>query len=76
MYKKSKLHVQSCCFAYKTYRFFAVLAAVAVIVLKLLTIHSPLLFTHLQIHAFIDAGPLSDISSIFTDTKILVHTGN
>ena len=29
MYKKSVMHVQSCCFAYQTYCFFDVLLAVA-----------------------------------------------
>ena len=32
MYKKSVMHVQSCCFANQTYCFFAVLVAVAVVV--------------------------------------------
>ena len=32
MYKKSVMHVQSCCFAYQTYCFFDVLVAVAVAV--------------------------------------------
>ena len=32
MYKKSVMHVQSCCFANQTYRFFAVLVAVRVVV--------------------------------------------
>ena len=32
MYKKSVMHVQSCCFANETYRFFAVLVAVRVVV--------------------------------------------
>ena len=31
MYKKSVMHVQSCCFANQTYRFFAVLVAVRVV---------------------------------------------
>ena len=31
MYKKSVMHVQSCCFAHKTYCFFDVLVAVRVI---------------------------------------------
>ena len=34
MYKKSVMHVQSCCFAYQTYCFFDVLVAVAVVVAK------------------------------------------
>ena len=32
MYKKSVVHVQSCCFANQTYCFFAVLVAVRVVV--------------------------------------------
>ena len=32
MYKKSVMHVQSCCFANQTYCFFAVLVAVRVLV--------------------------------------------
>ena len=32
MYKKSVMHVQSCCFANQTYCLFAVLVAVAVVV--------------------------------------------
>ena len=32
MYKKSVMHVQSCCFANQTYCFFAVLLAVRVVV--------------------------------------------
>ena len=32
MYKKSVIHVQSCCFANQTYCFFAVLVAVRVVV--------------------------------------------
>ena len=31
MYKKSVMHVQSCCIASQTYRFFAVLVAVRVV---------------------------------------------
>ena len=34
VYKKSVMHVQSCCFAYQTYCFFDVLVAVAVVVAK------------------------------------------
>ena len=34
MYKKSVMHVQSCCFANQTYCFFAVLVAVRVVVAK------------------------------------------